>query len=155
MDPMFASVWFKLIFDLASPENRGRSCFRKMRQGKAIMSAKKFIVQLSEQERARLSALISKGKSPAKVILKALAEKQVAFQAIMESVKTDLPKVPGCLGVSVMQDLEDPCRFTLVETWESSDKHKTHIANLIANGTWAGIESHLDGQPVLGYFRQL
>ncbi len=89
------------------------------------------------------------------VLFKALAEKQAAFQAIMESVKTDLPKVPGCLGVSVMQDLEDPCRFTLVETWENSDKHKSHIANLIADGTWACIESHLDEQPVTGYFRQM
>ena len=35
------------------------------------MSAKKFIVELDGQERARLSALISKGKAPAKVILKA------------------------------------------------------------------------------------
>jgi hypothetical protein len=35
------------------------------------MAAKKFIVELDEQERARLNALISKGKAPAKVILKA------------------------------------------------------------------------------------
>ncbi|MCJ7787723.1 MAG: IS630 family transposase [Methyloceanibacter sp.] len=35
------------------------------------MSAKKFIVELDTQERARLSALISKGKATAKVILKA------------------------------------------------------------------------------------
>ncbi len=35
------------------------------------MSAKKFIVELDAQERARLDALISKGKAPAKVILKA------------------------------------------------------------------------------------
>jgi hypothetical protein len=35
------------------------------------MSAKKFIVELDGQERARLSALISKGKAPAKTILKA------------------------------------------------------------------------------------
>ena len=35
------------------------------------MSAKKFIVELDGQERARLSAVISKGKAPAKVILKA------------------------------------------------------------------------------------
>jgi hypothetical protein len=35
------------------------------------MAAKKFIVELDTQERARLHALISKGKSPAKVILKA------------------------------------------------------------------------------------
>ena len=35
------------------------------------MAAKKFIVELDHQERARLNALISKGKAPAKVILKA------------------------------------------------------------------------------------
>jgi hypothetical protein len=35
------------------------------------MSAKKFIVELDGQERARLIALIAKGKSPAKAILKA------------------------------------------------------------------------------------
>jgi hypothetical protein len=41
------------------------------RQGSSIMAAKKFIVELDTQDRARLHALISKGKSPAKVILKA------------------------------------------------------------------------------------
>jgi hypothetical protein len=35
------------------------------------MSAKKFIVELAAQERARLDTLISKGKAPVKVILKA------------------------------------------------------------------------------------
>jgi hypothetical protein len=35
------------------------------------MAAKKFIVELNGQERAQLRALISKGKAPAKVILKA------------------------------------------------------------------------------------
>jgi hypothetical protein len=35
------------------------------------MAAKKFIVELDDQERARLHALISKGKAPAKAILKA------------------------------------------------------------------------------------
>lgn len=89
------------------------------------------------------------------VQFKSLAEKQIAFQAIMESVKTSLPQVPGCLGVSVMQDIEDPCRFTLVETWESQDRQKAHIKNLIANGAWAHIESHLDKQPDSGYFRQM
>ena len=35
------------------------------------MAAKKFIVELDDQERARLNGLISKGKASAKVILKA------------------------------------------------------------------------------------
>lgn len=35
------------------------------------MPAQKFIVELDVEERTRLNALISKGKAPAKVILKA------------------------------------------------------------------------------------
>ena len=35
------------------------------------MPAKKFIVELDADERTRLNALISKGKAPAKVLLKA------------------------------------------------------------------------------------
>ncbi len=35
------------------------------------MAAKKFIVELDDTERARLNALIAKGKAPAKAILKA------------------------------------------------------------------------------------
>lgn len=89
------------------------------------------------------------------VLFKVLPERQTAFQTIMEQVKSDLPKVPGCLGVSVMQNIDDPRRFTLVETWESQDKHQAHIEKLIADGTWAGIESHLDDEPGSGYFHQM
>ncbi len=41
------------------------------RQGESIMAAKKFLVELSADERKRLDDLISKGKAPAKAILKA------------------------------------------------------------------------------------
>jgi hypothetical protein len=36
-----------------------------------MMAAKKFVVELNSEERAHLNALISKGKAPAKTILKA------------------------------------------------------------------------------------
>jgi quinol monooxygenase YgiN len=86
---------------------------------------------------------------------KAQAAKQAAFQAVIETVKTGLPKVPGCLAVSVMQSVEDPCRFTLVETWEDRSRHQAHIETLTADGTWTSIESHLEDQPVSDYFRRL
>lgn len=77
------------------------------------------------------------------------------FQRIMETVKVDLPAIPGCRGVTVMQDLEDPCRFTLVEIWESQTRHAAHLEGLVANGTWAGIASHLHGTPNTRYLRAL
>lgn len=53
------------------------------------------------------------------VQFKTLPASLASFQNIMETVKIDLPTIPGCRGVTVMQDLENPCRFTLVEIWES------------------------------------
>lgn len=77
------------------------------------------------------------------------------FQNIMETVKAGLPRIPGCQAVTVMQDLENPCRFSLVEVWESQASHAAHVEGLIADGTWAGIASHLEAQPNSGYFRAL
>jgi hypothetical protein len=66
------------------------------------MAAKKFIVELTAQERAWLRALISKGKSPAKMILKARillkadqAEGGPAWldAAIVEALDTNLTMV--------------------------------------------------------------
>nr|WP_295891694.1 antibiotic biosynthesis monooxygenase [uncultured Devosia sp.] len=89
------------------------------------------------------------------VQFQALAEKLPAFQTIMETVRVELPKTPGCQAVSVMQDADNPCRFTLVETWESQGRHKAHIESLVADGTWAHIASHLAAQPSSGYFHPL
>lgn len=89
------------------------------------------------------------------VQFQALAENLPAFQTIMETVRVDLPKVPGCGGVSVLQDADNPCRFTLIETWQSRDRHSAHIESLVADGTWASIASHLDGPPSSGYFNAL
>ena len=86
---------------------------------------------------------------------KAQAAKQAEFQAVMETVKAGLPKVSGCLAVSVMQSVEDPCLFTLVETWQDRNRHQAHIETLTADGTWASIESHLEDQPVSDYFQRL
>ncbi|WP_269583342.1 putative quinol monooxygenase [Roseibium sp. Sym1] len=89
------------------------------------------------------------------VQFKALENRQEDFQVLMRSVSKDLPGVAGCRGVEVLQDREDACRFTLVETWDSVEIHKSHIDGLVADGTWAAISGHLAEDPVSGYFRSL
>lgn len=85
----------------------------------------------------------------------AAPESRDAFQTVMEGVKTDLPNVPGCLGVTILQHIDEPGSFTLIETWESRDNHQTHVEALVADGTWARIKSLLASAPVSGYFRQI
>ena len=35
---------------------------------------------------------------------------------------------PGCIEYDLCQDVEDPTRFAMVETWESAEALATHLA---------------------------
>jgi len=74
---------------------------------------------------------------------------------ILESVKTELPKVKGCIGVNIFQSSIMTNKFTLVETWEAKELHQANLDNLSNNGTWNIIASHLAKDPSSDYFTQL
>lgn len=81
-----------------------------------------------------------------------LPGKRAEFENIMRSLANDLPGVPGCQGVQVLQNAEDACCFTLVEKWDSREVHNAHIDGLVADGTWEAIAEHLSEEPNSGYF---
>jgi quinol monooxygenase YgiN len=89
------------------------------------------------------------------VMFRSLPEKLAAFSAIMAGVKNDLPRVEGCIAVHVFNDNNDPCAFTLVETWESEAAHKRHIDGVVSSGGWSHIASHLASDPVSSYYTAL
>lgn len=82
-------------------------------------------------------------------------EKLQSFKNIMNDVKINLPKVGGCQTVRILNHLEDPLAFTLVETWESREMHGTHVDQMISSGQWEVIVGHLSGAPVSGYFSEV
>jgi quinol monooxygenase YgiN len=94
---------------------------------------------------------------PVTVIITFTAKSEMleGFRRLLVSVKHDLPTVPGCLGVQVYCKTGDPRTFTLVESWESVDAHRTHLDAVAASGTWEIITSHLAQDPVSGYFQPL
>ena len=84
-------------------------------QGNRIMAAKKFIVELDTEERARLNGLISKGKAGAKAILKAriLLKADSAADGpcwldarIVEALETNLSMVSRVREIFVTQGLD-------------------------------------------------
>ena len=79
-------------------------------------------------------------------------EKLDSFIASMEDVKENLPKAEGCQGVTVYRGDDNPLVFTLVESWASQQAHKSHIEILVADGVWDVVASHLQCDPVSGYF---
>jgi quinol monooxygenase YgiN len=82
-------------------------------------------------------------------------DKRPEFLSILHSVKNDLPKVEGCNGVEVYSDKENIAIFTLVENWDSEEKHQKHISGVVESGNWDVIASHLAEEPKSSYFNKL
>ena len=89
------------------------------------------------------------------ITFKSKPEKLAAFTEILGGVKAGLPKVDGCIAVSIFNDTQDPCVFTLVETWQSEAAHKKHIEGVVSSGGWSHIASHLACDPSSSYFKAL
>jgi quinol monooxygenase YgiN len=77
------------------------------------------------------------------------------FREILESVKSDLPKVTGCTGVKVFNSTKNTNIFTLVESWDSEELHKKHIQGVIESGGWEVIASHLESDPDSAYYTEV
>lgn len=74
------------------------------------------------------------------------------FTNIMQTVKTELPKVNGCNGVTIYQNSETQTSFTLVENWQTKQAHQSHIQTLTDNGEWDKIAALLSETPDGHYF---
>lgn len=60
--------------------------------------------------------------------------KKEDLKKAMVDLKRNLPKVNGCLSVSIFQDKSNSKNFTIVEEWDSSKSHRTHIDNITKSG---------------------
>lgn len=82
-------------------------------------------------------------------------EKLQSFKSIMSDVKTNLPAVRGCRSVKVLNHIENPLQFTVIECWDSKEIHGAYIEGLISSGTWSVIADHLRDDPVSGYYSEI
>ncbi len=77
------------------------------------------------------------------------------FLKIMQQVKTDLPMVDGCHDVQVLRNIDNPCVFTLVETWENKESHQENSKKLQDSGSWDHIIGLLASEPDGSYFSDI
>lgn len=82
-------------------------------------------------------------------------EKLQSFKNIMDDVKERLPNMDGCQGVKILNHLENPVEFTLLEKWDSKEIHSLYVAELISSGQWSHIAEHLQKDPVSGYYCEM
>lgn len=89
------------------------------------------------------------------VTFKSKPEKRADFHELLVQAKRVLPSVAGCEVFRVFNDVNDPCTFTLVETWASEQDHKNNIESMVASGFWAHLAEHLACDPISGYYCEL
>jgi len=82
-------------------------------------------------------------------------EKLSDFANIMSEVKSELPKTKGCIGVTIHNSIDKPSSYTLIEMWESKKCHEKHVKNLVDTGEWDNVSSHLAGDPVGEYYKEI
>jgi quinol monooxygenase YgiN len=75
-----------------------------------------------------------------------------AFVQIMQQVKSSLPQVAGCKAVRIFNSATDDHVFVLVETWESAEAHRAHIAHVVESGGWNHLRAQLASDPISGYY---
>lgn len=75
---------------------------------------------------------------------------------ILEGAKRDLPgNGEGCSAVRVLQDVNDPHRIKLMETWESVAGHQVHFEAINASGDWQGIVAMMQVTPEREYYSDI
>jgi quinol monooxygenase YgiN len=71
---------------------------------------------------------------------------------VMTEVKDYLPKIDGCESVRIVRDLDEPARFSLIESWSSRGHHETYQRSIAESGGWGHILEHLASEPVSTYY---
>ncbi|MBU1175132.1 MAG: antibiotic biosynthesis monooxygenase [Alphaproteobacteria bacterium] len=75
---------------------------------------------------------------------------------ILEGAKRYLPENgEGCSAVRVLQDVADPNRIKLMETWDSVAAHQAHFEAINASGDWQGIVAMMLTEPQREYYNDI
>lgn len=76
-----------------------------------------------------------------------------AKRDIIQLTRTVMAKEPDCLGIEVLQDVDNPTRITLVERWASREAYEgphmqtEHLQSFIARA-----KDNLAGPPDISYW---
>lgn len=82
-------------------------------------------------------------------------ERVAEFVARTNEVKVLPASVPGCKGVRIHQDAEQPNRLTFIEAWSSLAHHQAHVENVQRSGEWDRMIGFLTAAPMSSYYREL
>jgi quinol monooxygenase YgiN len=82
-------------------------------------------------------------------MIAAKGKEQILLDALIALGRVVRP-LDGCLGVELLRDLEQSCKFLFVEKWRSVEAHKAAGA-LLPRASFGPVMQALDGPPESSY----
>lgn len=59
-----------------------------------------------------------------------------AFKNLFEKVKVQIQSFPGCNGVKLLQDINDPCIFITYSLWDTEESLHAYRKSAFFDDTW-------------------
>ena len=82
-------------------------------------------------------------------------ERLAEFTDIMLGVKQAMTTEAGFEDAYVLNGLDAPNPFILIERWHSKELHLEHFDRIVASGDWKNIRGMLSSAPVMQYTTML
>jgi len=71
---------------------------------------------------------------------------------VFKQILPDTRKFEGCIGVSVLQNQDDPDTLVLVEEWETKQNHEKYMGWRTETGLVDQLVAAIEGPPSIRYF---
>ena len=75
-------------------------------------------------------------------------EECAAFGQLFNKSKPLIQAFSGCLGVELLRDISDPCRFFTYSNWENEEALNTYRNSELFKTTWASAKALFDEKPM-------
>ena len=76
-----------------------------------------------------------------------------ALRTLLGQVITSIAWSRGCVSCELLQGLDSPTRFVVLEVWDSIESHKTAVKDIHPDA-FARVMELLDGRPSGEYFKE-
>lgn len=84
--------------------------------------------------------------------LKAKAGTGGGLAGVFKEILPDTRKFEGCIGVTVLQNQDDPDTLVLVEEWETRQHHEKYMGWRTETGLVDQLVAAIEGPPSIRYF---
>ena len=84
--------------------------------------------------------------------LRSMPEKIKELKRALKKLLPETRKYPGCQGVEVFQNQDDPDNLILVERWDSREHYQAYLDWRIETGVLDTLLSMLSQEPGIHYF---